>query len=100
LAASALKLAPKSEAVELETALAFALAGDSDRAELLGRDVGARYKLDTQTQALWLPTIQAQSELNHKEPAADLKTLQSAVVCSYAPFSLTSQMQSNPSLRL
>jgi DNA-binding winged helix-turn-helix (wHTH) protein/tetratricopeptide (TPR) repeat protein len=78
LAASALKLAPKSEAVELETALAYALSGDRNRAETLAHDVGERYKLDKQTQELWLPTIQAESELNHKDPAAALKTLQAA----------------------
>src|SRR6266851_4518883 len=78
-AAQALKLAPKSESVELETALAFALAGDPARAESLAQDAGRRYPTDTQTQSLWLPAIQAQLELNRKDPAAALKTLQPAV---------------------
>jgi len=78
-AARALKLAPKSESVELETALAFALAGDAARADSLAQDIGGRYSLDTQTKYIWLPAIYAQLELNHKNPAAALKTLQSAL---------------------
>jgi eukaryotic-like serine/threonine-protein kinase len=78
-AAQALKLAPKSESVELESALAFALAGDAARAESLAQDAGRRYPTDTQTQSLWLPAIQAQLELNRKDPAAALKALQPAV---------------------
>jgi eukaryotic-like serine/threonine-protein kinase len=59
--------------------LAFALAGDAARAESLAQDAGRRYPTDTQTQSLWLPAIQAQLELNRKDPAAALKTLQPAV---------------------
>jgi DNA-binding winged helix-turn-helix (wHTH) protein/tetratricopeptide (TPR) repeat protein len=75
----ALRLAPHSEAVELQTALAFALAGDTERAESLARNAGKRHPLDTQTQSLWLPAIQAQLELNHKDSASALKTLQPAL---------------------
>jgi tetratricopeptide (TPR) repeat protein len=76
-AAQALKLAPKSESVELESAFAFALAGDAKRAESLAQDVARRYPTDTQTQLLWLPAIEAQLELNRKDPTAALQTLQS-----------------------
>jgi serine/threonine protein kinase/tetratricopeptide (TPR) repeat protein len=72
----ALKLAPASEGVESEAALAFAMAGDTVRAESLAQDLGKRYPLDTQMQSLWLPAIQAQVALNQKEPAAALNTLQ------------------------
>jgi DNA-binding winged helix-turn-helix (wHTH) protein/tetratricopeptide (TPR) repeat protein len=75
----ALKLAPGSEAVELQTAFAFALAGDTARAKSLARNAGERHPLDTQTQSLWLPVVQAQLELNRKDPASALKTLQPAV---------------------
>jgi tetratricopeptide (TPR) repeat protein len=78
LAANAVKLTAHSEAVELETALAFALAGDTPRAQSLAQDIGKRYPLDTQTRSLWLPAIQAQVELNHKNPTAALKRLQPA----------------------
>src|SRR6202008_2240509 len=74
----ALKLAPASQGVEVEAALAFAMAGDTARAESLAQDLGKRYPLDTQVQSLWLPAIQAQLALNKKNPAAALNTLQAA----------------------
>jgi serine/threonine protein kinase/tetratricopeptide (TPR) repeat protein len=77
-AAEALKLAPTSQGVESEAALAFAMAGDTARAESLAQDLGKRYPLDTQVQSLWLPAIQAQLALNKKNPAAALNTLQAA----------------------
>jgi eukaryotic-like serine/threonine-protein kinase len=77
-AAEALKLAPASPGAEAEAALAFAMAGDTARAESLARDLGERFPLDTQIQALWLPTIRAQSALHGKNPAASLKVLEAA----------------------
>jgi tetratricopeptide (TPR) repeat protein len=77
-AAGALKLAPASQGVEVETALAFAMAGDTARAESLTQDLGKRYPLDTQMQSLWLPAIQGQLGLNKKNPTAALNTLQAA----------------------
>jgi len=77
-APEALKLAPASQGVEAEAALAFAMAGDSARAESLAQDLGKHYPLDTQVQSLWLPAIQAQVALNKKNPAAALNTLQAA----------------------
>jgi len=78
-AAGALKLAPASEGVESETALAFAMTGDTARAESLAQDLGKRFPLDTQMQSLWLPAIQAQLALNGKNPAAALNALQTAL---------------------
>jgi serine/threonine protein kinase/Flp pilus assembly protein TadD len=77
-AAEALKLAPTSQGVEIEAALAFAMAGDTTRAEALAQDLGKRFPLDTQTQLLWLPAIQAQLELNRKKSDSALNTLQTA----------------------
>jgi hypothetical protein len=68
-AAEALKLAPTSQGVESEAALAFAMAGDTARAESLAQDLGKRFPLDTQMQSLWLPAIQAQLALDRKNPA-------------------------------
>ena len=65
-AADALKLAPTSPGVEVEAALAFAMAGDTARAESLAQDLGKRFPLDTQMQSLWLPSIQAQLALDRK----------------------------------
>jgi eukaryotic-like serine/threonine-protein kinase len=77
-AAEALKLAPASQGVESEAALAFAMAGDTARADSLAQDLGKRYPLDTQMQSLWLPAIHAQLALDRKNPAAALNALQAA----------------------
>ena len=77
-ATEALKLAPASQGVGVEVALAFAMAGDTARAESMAQDLGKRYPLDTQMQSLWLPSIQAQLALNKKNPAAALNALQAA----------------------
>jgi eukaryotic-like serine/threonine-protein kinase len=78
LAAEALKLVPASPGVESEAALAFAIAGDTARADSMAQDLGKRYPLDTQMQSLWLPAIQAQLALDKKNPAAALNALQAA----------------------
>jgi serine/threonine protein kinase/tetratricopeptide (TPR) repeat protein len=75
-AAEALRLAPASQGAEVEAALAFAIAGDTARADVLARDIAKRFPLDTQIQVLWLPAIQAQSALNHNNPDSAVKTLQ------------------------
>jgi tetratricopeptide (TPR) repeat protein/class 3 adenylate cyclase len=77
-AAEALKLAPMSQGVEVEAALAFAMAGDTARAESLAQDLDKRFPLDTQMQSLWLPAIQAQLALDRKNPTRALNALQSA----------------------
>jgi serine/threonine protein kinase/tetratricopeptide (TPR) repeat protein len=79
-AAEALKLAPTSQGVEVEAALAFATAGDTTRAKSLTQELGKRFPLDTQMQSLWLPAIQAQLALNgdRKNPAAAINSLQAA----------------------
>ncbi len=76
LATDALKLVPASQGVQLEAALAFALAGDTVHAESLAQDLGKSYPLDTQVQGLWLPAIQAQLALNKKNSASALTALQ------------------------
>jgi eukaryotic-like serine/threonine-protein kinase len=65
-ATEALKLVPTSQGVEVEVALAFAMAGDTARAESLAQDLGERFPLDTQMQSLWLPAIQAQLTLDKR----------------------------------
>jgi hypothetical protein len=66
-AGQALKLAPASQGVETEVALAFAIAGDTEQAESLARELGERFPLDTQVQSLWLPPIEAQVALDRKD---------------------------------
>jgi tetratricopeptide (TPR) repeat protein len=78
IAAAALKLAPSSQAVEVEAALAFAMAGGTARAESLAQDLTRRFPLDTQIQSLWLPAIRAQVTLDRKNPHSALATLRAA----------------------
>ena len=73
-AAEALMLAPTSQGVEVEAALAFAIAGDTARAESLAQDLNKRFPLDTQMQSLWLPAIQAQLALNRKDATSAINT--------------------------
>jgi len=77
-AEEALKLDPTSQGVEVEAALAFAMAGDTARAESLAQGLGKRFPLATQVQSLWLPAIQAQLALDKKNPVFALTTLQAA----------------------
>ncbi len=75
-AAEALNLAPASQGVASEAALAFAMAGDTARAKSLAQDLGERFPLDTQMQSLWLPAIQAQLALDRRNAAPALNALQ------------------------
>jgi tetratricopeptide (TPR) repeat protein len=77
-AAGALKLVSTSKSVEVEAALAFAMAGDTARAESLAEDLGKRYPLDTLVHSLWLPAIHAQLVLDRRNPASALTALQAA----------------------
>jgi eukaryotic-like serine/threonine-protein kinase len=77
-AAAAVKLAPESPGAAAEAALAFAMAGDTVRAESLAQDLGKRFPLDTQMQSLWLPAIRAQLALDENHPALALTSLQAA----------------------
>jgi eukaryotic-like serine/threonine-protein kinase len=74
--ASGLKLDTASQGTVAEAALAYAMAGDTARAESLAQDLNKRYPLNTQMQSLWLPAIQAQLALNRKNGALALDTLQ------------------------
>jgi serine/threonine protein kinase/Tfp pilus assembly protein PilF len=78
-AAEGLRLAPTSQGTKIETALAFAMAGDTTRAESLAQDLNKRHPVDTQMQSLWLPAIQAQLALNRKNTAAAIISLRTAL---------------------
>ena len=75
-AVEALKLAPTSQGVESEAALAFAMTGATERAESMAQDLGKRFPLDTLMQSIWLPAIRAQLALNRTNPALAVTTLQ------------------------
>jgi eukaryotic-like serine/threonine-protein kinase len=74
-AADGLKLFPSSQGVQLEAALASAMAGDEVRAESLAKDLNRDFPLDTQVQSLWLPAIRAQLALNRGKSADALNEL-------------------------
>ncbi len=73
-----LKLYPASQGVQVEAALASAMAGDAAQAESLVQSLDKRFPLDTQVQSLWLPAIKAQLALNRKNPADAISDLQAA----------------------
>jgi eukaryotic-like serine/threonine-protein kinase len=73
-AAEALRIDSSSDGVESEAALAFAMAGDTDRAESMASDLARRFPLNQQMQSIWLTSIGFQSELNKKNSAAALRT--------------------------
>jgi tetratricopeptide (TPR) repeat protein len=77
-AAKALELAPSSQSVEVEVALAFAMAGDTTRAAALAQGLRKRFPRDTQMQSLWLPAIQVQLALDKKNPGSTLNAQQMA----------------------
>jgi Tfp pilus assembly protein PilF len=91
-AAEALKLAPTSQGVEVEAAVAFAMAGDTARAQSLAQDLGKRFPLDTQMQSLWLPAIQAQLALDRKNPALALNALQAASPIEFGSISFVNNV--------
>ena len=78
-AADGLKLDPSSQGVDVEAALAFAMAGDAPRAESMAQDLNKRYPVDTQVQSLWLPAIRGQVALDRKNPAGAIESLEAAI---------------------
>jgi len=87
-----LKLAPASPGTAAEAALAFAMAGDSARAESLGQDLNTRFPLHTQMQSLWLPAIRAQLAVNGKNPALALSTLQASSASEFAQINFVANL--------
>jgi serine/threonine protein kinase/tetratricopeptide (TPR) repeat protein len=91
-AAEGLKLAPASQGVESEAALAFAMAGETVRAESLAKELNSQHPLDTQMQALWLPAIRAQLMLGSAKPQAAIDALQAASGIELGQFTFTNNM--------
>ena len=87
-----MKLAPTSEGVASEAALAFAWAGERARAEAMAHDLNTRYPLDTQMQTLWLPAIRAQLALDGKKPQTAIDALQAASSTELGQITFVSNM--------
>jgi tetratricopeptide (TPR) repeat protein len=86
-ATSGMRIAPTSHGVEVEAALALALAKDRAKADAMAQDLNQRFPLDTQVQALWLPAIRAQSALDaNRAPAALDEIHSSAIELGLIPF--------------
>jgi tetratricopeptide (TPR) repeat protein len=71
-----LKIAPESRDAQTIAALVFARAGDAKRAQAILDDLRARYVSNTVVQAVWLPTIRAQSELLKHNPTRAIELLE------------------------
>jgi eukaryotic-like serine/threonine-protein kinase len=91
-ASDGLKLAATSQSVEVEAALAFAMAGDTVRAESLAQQVNNRSPLDTQIQSLWLPAIRAQLALDRSDSAAALTSLRAALPVEFGVISFNTNL--------
>ena len=75
-AEESLHLAPGNRDIETETALVFAMARDSARAEALAEDLGQRFPLHTLVQSYWLPTIRAELALERNSAVRAVESLQ------------------------
>jgi hypothetical protein len=64
--------------VEALASLAYAWAGDTERASALADELASKYPTATQVQAVWLPAIRAQVESVRKHPARSIEMLQAA----------------------
>lgn len=82
-AAQASRIAPEDRGVEAEAALAYAMAGDSPRAESLAKDLKRRFSLDAQMQSIWLPAINAQIALKRRDVRPSANDLQGASPLEY-----------------
>jgi serine/threonine protein kinase/tetratricopeptide (TPR) repeat protein len=100
-AAAALKLAPESPGVQIESALVFAMSGDAAHAEALAKDLSAKFPLDTQMQSLWLPIINTQLALNKKDAQAAVNLLEPGKPLELAliPFTVNPSCLYGPYLR-
>jgi eukaryotic-like serine/threonine-protein kinase len=93
-AAAGLKLAPTSDGVKVQAALALAMAGDASHAESLANDLNKEYPVATQMQGLWLPAIRAQLALNRKDSAKALELLPPAGALEFGAIAFATNLTS------
>ncbi|MGA7523201.1 MAG: protein kinase [Acidobacteriaceae bacterium] len=77
--AAGLKLAPASDSVQVEAALAEAMIVDNTHAQKMSDAISQQSPLNTQLQLLWLPAIRAQMALNRKDPSGAIADLQGSL---------------------
>lgn len=78
---------PMGKIPQFATALNFAFAGDTTRAQLLADDLAKRYPSDTLVQFNLLPPIRAQIALSRHDPSKAIELLQPA-----APYELSNHL--------
>ena len=92
-AAAGLKLAPASQGVQVEAALADAMIGDNADAQKMSDALNQKSPRDTQMQSLWLPAIHGQIALNHKDTAGAVSNLEIATPpVEYAQFAFLTNL--------
>jgi eukaryotic-like serine/threonine-protein kinase len=79
LAGEALKTMPSRQGVQIEAALALAMAEDTNQAEFLAKSLAEQFPAATQVQSVWLPTIRARTTLTGKNPQAAIDQLKLAM---------------------
>jgi tetratricopeptide (TPR) repeat protein len=82
-AAAGLAFVPESRDAQQQAALVFARAGDTARANTLVQELAKRYPLYTTVESYWVPTIQAQIDLNGKDAVGALAQLRNAANLEY-----------------
>jgi hypothetical protein len=91
-AAEGLRLAPGSQGVNSEAALAFATAAENAQAEALAKEMNSQHPLDTQVQSLWLPAVRAELDLRSDKPQAAVEALQAASSIDLGQFTFVNNM--------
>ena len=68
----------RGEGVQVASAIALAMAGDTARAQALADDLAVRFPEDTIAQSIYIPEIRAQLALRRRDPAKAIEFLKSA----------------------
>ena len=76
-AGESMKIANTRDA-QILIALAFARIGDFARSQAIADELNRKFPVNTIMQSVWLPTIRAQSELNHGNAGRAIESLQPA----------------------
>ncbi len=84
-AAAALALAPSSQDAQNESALVFAITGETARSQSIVQALAKRYPQNTVIQSYWLPVIQAQLAITQTNPARAIEILQTPAPMELAP---------------
>jgi tetratricopeptide (TPR) repeat protein len=82
-ATAGLAIFPESRDAQQLAALVLARVGDTTRANTLVEELAKRYALYTTVESYWLPTIQAQIDLNGKDTAGALAQLRNTTNLEY-----------------